>query len=78
MERIDHWEELAECRDMDTDIFFPERGEPNKEAKAACGRCVVRETCLTENLEMKVGVWGGLSERERRAERRRRRLDGTL
>lgn len=68
------WQDRAACRGMNPDLFFPARGEETRQAKKVCARCPVREECLDfalENAE-KFGIWGGLSERERRGERRRR------
>ncbi|MDQ3065137.1 MAG: WhiB family transcriptional regulator [bacterium] len=72
-----NWQERASCRGVDLDIFFPERGANALAAKAVCDNCIVREDCLefaVQNNE-KFGIWGGLSERERRRIRRQRRLD---
>ena len=59
------------------DLFFPERGASTREAKEVCRGCVVREDCLEYALANgeKFGIWGGLSERERRKIRRRRALE---
>jgi WhiB family redox-sensing transcriptional regulator len=48
--------------------FFPERGQSIEPARAVCHRCAVSEECLGYALDRKIkhGVWGGLSERERR------------
>ncbi len=48
--------------------FFPGRGESAREAKAVCAECTVRAECLDYALRFHplCGVWGGLSERERR------------
>jgi WhiB family redox-sensing transcriptional regulator len=69
-----HWFALAACAGC-TDLFFPERGEPTKEAKKVCAECPVREPCLEYALANgeKHGVWGGTSERERRRMRVQRR-----
>jgi len=66
------WRENAKCRDMDPDIFFPERGQSVDRAKAACEACVVREECCEFALRtnQKTGIWGGMSHRQRRAWRR--------
>jgi WhiB family transcriptional regulator, redox-sensing transcriptional regulator len=66
------WWKDGGCEGMDPDLFFPERGASTKEAKAACGRCSVQHACLIESLQMgdKHGIWGGMSERERRRVRR--------
>ncbi|MGB6057790.1 MAG: WhiB family transcriptional regulator [Microthrixaceae bacterium] len=70
------WQSLANCLGVDPDLFFPERGASTKEAKGVCQGCVVREDCLEYALANgeKFGIWGGLSERERRRIRRQRAL----
>ena len=67
------WQLLANCLGVDPDLFFPERGASTKEAKSVCQGCVVREECLEYALANgeKFGIWGGLSERERRKLKRR-------
>lgn len=70
------WTSRAECAGMDASLFFPERGEATKHAKATCARCPVldqRRTYALAHREVH-GIWGGLSERERR---RLRRAAGT-
>lgn len=68
------WQALGSCRGLDPDLFFPERGASTREAKEVCRGCVVREDCLEYALANgeKFGIWGGLSERERRRLRSRR------
>jgi WhiB family redox-sensing transcriptional regulator len=68
------WQRQANCMGVDPDLFFPERGASTREAKEVCRGCVVREDCLEYALtnSEKFGIWGGLSERERRRIRRRR------
>jgi WhiB family redox-sensing transcriptional regulator len=70
------WQMFANCLGVDPDLFFPERGASTKEAKQVCQGCVVREDCLEYALANgeKFGIWGGLSERERRRIRRQRAL----
>ncbi len=70
------WQLAANCLGVDPDLFFPERGASTKEAKAVCQGCVVRVDCLEYALANgeKFGIWGGLSERERRRIRRQRAL----
>src|SRR6478735_5375240 len=73
----DHgWQDDANCLGVDPDLFFPERGASTREAKEVCRGCVVREECLEFALQNgeKFGIWGGLSERERRRLRRQRAL----
>jgi WhiB family transcriptional regulator, redox-sensing transcriptional regulator len=69
------WVQRANCNGIDAELFFPDRGEPTRDAKAVCAGCEVREECLDYALEtgQKFGIWGGTSERERRALRRMRR-----
>ncbi len=70
------WQERANCLGVDPDLFFPERGASTKEAKAVCNGCEVRLECLEYALAHgeKFGIWGGMSERERRRLRRQRAL----
>ena len=69
--RVHHyipWQERARCRDHDPEIFFPEKGGSSREAKRICSECPVRIECLNYALrrDERYGVWGGMSERERR------------
>ena len=75
-DELNSWQNLANCLGVDPDLFFPERGASTKEAKAVCQECTVREDCLEYALANgeKFGIWGGLSERERRRIRRQRAL----
>ncbi|MDP8938230.1 MAG: WhiB family transcriptional regulator [Actinomycetota bacterium] len=68
------WRREAACRDMDTDIFFPLTDEEAGPAKAVCATCPVRSECLQFALASRQhdGVWGGLTEAERRRLRRRK------
>jgi len=68
------WQDLANCRGADADLFFPERGASTRAAKAICRECQVRAQCLEFAIvsSEKFGIWGGLSERERRKIRRQR------
>ena len=72
----DDWKSKANCMGVDPDLFFPERGMSTREAKEVCRGCVVREDCLEYALANgeKFGIWGGMSERERRRLRRARAL----
>ncbi|MDQ3573426.1 MAG: WhiB family transcriptional regulator [Actinomycetota bacterium] len=72
------WQRQANCMGVDPDLFFPERGASTREAKEVCRGCVVREDCLEYALtnSEKFGIWGGLSERERRRIRRARSVAG--
>lgn len=68
------WQLLSNCLGVDPDLFYPERGASTADAKAVCAGCVVRDDCLEYALANgeKFGIWGGTSERERRALRRER------
>jgi WhiB family redox-sensing transcriptional regulator len=70
------WQERANCLGVDPDLFFPERGASTREAKAVCRGCEVRVECLEYALANgeKFGIWGGMSERERRRIRRQRAI----
>ncbi len=71
-----NWWDEANCLGVDPDLFFPERGASTREAKAVCRGCVVSDECLEYALRNseKFGIWGGMSERERRRVRRQRAL----
>ncbi|CAN5332203.1 N/A [soil metagenome] len=62
------WASQAKCLDAEPDTFFPEKGGSTREAKRICALCEVRNECLEYALanEERFGIWGGLSERERR------------
>ena len=62
------WAADAKCLQADPETFFPEKGGSTREAKRICMQCDVREQCLDYALENdeRFGIWGGLSERERR------------
>ncbi|MEX0658663.1 MAG: WhiB family transcriptional regulator [Egibacteraceae bacterium] len=62
------WAPSAKCLQGDPEAFFPEKGGSTREAKRMCTLCDVREECLDYALanEERFGIWGGLSERERR------------
>jgi WhiB family transcriptional regulator, redox-sensing transcriptional regulator len=64
----DLWQELALCAQTDPEAFFPEKGGSTREAKRICQGCEVRDACLDYALahDERFGIWGGLSERERR------------
>ena len=66
------WQERALCAQTDPEAFFPEKGGSTREAKKVCLGCDVRADCLDYALahDERFGIWGGLSERERRRLRR--------
>jgi WhiB family redox-sensing transcriptional regulator len=67
------WQDRALCAQTDPEAFFPEKGGSTREAKKVCASCDVRAECLDYALESdeRFGIWGGLSERERRKLKRR-------
>mgnify|MGYP006281360343 CR=1 FL=1 len=67
------WQERALCAQTDPEAFFPEKGGSTREAKRVCLSCEVRAECLEYAIEHdeRFGIWGGLSERERRRMKRR-------
>jgi WhiB family redox-sensing transcriptional regulator len=70
---IEDWSVRAACRTTDPDALFVQGAAQNR-AKALCMGCPVRTECLADALDNQVefGVWGGMTERERRALLRRR------
>jgi len=66
------WHERALCAQTDPEAFFPEKGGSTREAKKICVGCDVRGECLEYALQNdeRFGIWGGLSERERRRVKR--------
>jgi WhiB family redox-sensing transcriptional regulator len=67
------WKAEAACRDLDTEIFFPDNDINAAPALEVCASCPVREACLDFALRTRQndGVWGGRTETERRKLRRR-------
>ena len=67
------WQADSLCAQTDPEAFFPEKGGSSREAKKICGQCEVSAQCLEYALQNdeRFGIWGGLSERERRRLRRR-------
>ncbi len=65
------WQIRANCLGLDPELFYPERGLPTREAKEVCRGCVVQQDCLDFAIANgeRFGVWGGMSERERRSVR---------
>ena len=62
------WRLEALCAETDPEAFFPEKGGSTRDAKRVCSGCAVRAECLEFALanDERFGIWGGLSERERR------------
>lgn len=69
---VEDWPSHAACRDCDPDSLFVQGAAQNR-AKSVCGGCTVRTECLADALDNRIefGVWGGMTERERRALLRR-------
>jgi WhiB family redox-sensing transcriptional regulator len=67
------WQADALCTQTDPEAFFPEKGGSTRDAKRICAECTVKTECLEYALanDERFGIWGGLSERERRKYRRR-------
>ncbi|MFD8075925.1 WhiB family transcriptional regulator [Streptomyces sp. NPDC059718] len=70
---VENWGAQAMCRMEDPDVLFVQ-GAAQKRVKAVCGGCPVRTECLADALDNRTefGIWGGMTERERRALLRRR------
>jgi WhiB family redox-sensing transcriptional regulator len=70
------WHTEAACLGVDVHVFFPPNGTSHDPALAYCRRCSVRVECLNDALirpDGDCGIRGGMNERERRREMRRRR-----
>jgi WhiB family redox-sensing transcriptional regulator len=67
------WQSDSLCAQTDPEAFFPEKGGSTRDAKKICTSCEVRAQCLEYALanDERFGIWGGLSERERRKLRKR-------
>lgn len=67
------WQSESLCAQTDPEAFFPEKGGSTRDAKKVCAQCTVRQECLEYALknDERFGIWGGMSERERRRLRKR-------
>jgi WhiB family redox-sensing transcriptional regulator len=67
------WQADSLCAQTDPEAFFPEKGGSTRDAKKICASCDVKAQCLEYALQNdeRFGIWGGLSERERRKLRKR-------
>lgn len=77
---MNEWLDAAACKGHATDLWFAERGDNERETKAAkaiCAGCPVKDQCLEAALtdNERFGIWGGYTERERRRIKRKRRTD---
>ncbi|MGW1059321.1 WhiB family transcriptional regulator [Micromonospora rubida] len=63
------WHDRANCQGTDTDEFYPEKGGSTLTAKRICARCEVQTECLESAVATRepYGIWGGMSQNERRA-----------
>ena len=63
------WQEIAACRTIPVELFFPMVEHETDQAKAVCLECLVREPCLESAITAgeRFGVWGGLTPPERRS-----------
>ena len=70
------WQDAANCKGANADLFFPERGASTRTATGICRECAVRADCLEFAITTgeKFGIWGGMSERERRRVRKERQI----
>jgi WhiB family transcriptional regulator, redox-sensing transcriptional regulator len=78
------WQRSAACRSADPELFFPASSsghsvEQAERAKAVCRVCIVRRQCLQHAIAANeaYGVWGGMTEDERRRAARRARTRAT-
>ena len=69
------WRSDALCAQTDPEAFFPGKGGSTQEAKKVCADCTVRKQCLEWAIDHdeRFGIWGGMSERERRRYKKRTR-----
>ena len=67
------WFDRAACLQADPEVFYPEKGGSSRAAKRVCQTCPVQAECLSYALanDERFGIWGGMSERERRQFKRR-------
>lgn len=70
-----YWQELALCAQTDPDIFFPEKGGSTTPATSVCTACEVQAECLEYAIsnDIRHGIWGGMSDNDRRRMSRERR-----
>lgn len=74
------WTAQALCAQTDPEAFFPDKGGSTREAKAVCASCNVRNECLEYALDHdeRYGIWGGVSERDRRRLKKTIPIDTSL
>jgi WhiB family redox-sensing transcriptional regulator len=71
------WQQWANCRSVPPDLMFPDSGKGVEAAKQVCEGCAVKGVCGEYAIvnHIQHGVWGGMSERQRRIERRKRKYE---
>lgn len=69
---VEHWSVSAACAQVDPDLWFPIQGGNPRHAKRICERCEVKTECLAAAGVDDGGIWGALSDRERRGATRGR------
>jgi WhiB family redox-sensing transcriptional regulator len=76
----EEWRDRGLCAQTDPKAFFPDKGGSTREAKKICLGCEVRAECLDYALahDERFGIWGGLSERERRKLKRGENVTPTM
>lgn len=74
------WQEFALCAQTDPEIFTPDKGGSTRAAKAVCAACDVTAQCLAYALahDERFGVWGGLSENDRKKLRKGTYIPGQI
>ena len=72
------WRAEGLCAQINPDLFFAVGAVEHKQAKRICRACPVREQCLSYAMDSPIdhGIWGGLTERERRRWRRKAGTEG--
>jgi WhiB family redox-sensing transcriptional regulator len=72
---LQNWRQYARCLGADPELFYPASDEGAEAAKSMCAVCPVHEPCLDHAIvgRERQGVWGGLTEQERRRLIRQRR-----
>jgi WhiB family redox-sensing transcriptional regulator len=75
MSSAEPWQEVAACKTLPLEMFFPPAEQEADAAKAICSGCTVREPCLEAALAAgeRFGIWGGMSSEERQNVVARRR-----
>ena len=70
------WTRKALCAEVDPEIFFPDKGDKTAHVKQICKACTVRAECLEYSFKHneRFGVWGGLTELDRRRLRSRKKV----